>query len=109
MSTATCGAITIGVEVTNSGTVAGDEVAQLYVSYPGTAVVARPLKQLRGFQRVSLAAGETRHVTFSLSAVDLRYWNADLARYAVETGMVGVQIGASSADARAHVDLRVVP
>ena len=46
---------------------------------------------------------------FSLSAVDLRYWDADNARYAVETGMVGVQIAASSADVRAHVDLRVDP
>jgi len=108
-STPTCGAITIGVDVTNTGTVAGDEVAQLYVSYPGSAVIARPLKQLRGFQRVSLDAGETQHVTFSLSAVDLRYWDADNARYAVETGMVGLQIGASSADTRAHVDLRVDP
>jgi beta-glucosidase len=109
MSTPTCGAITLGVDVTNTGTVAGDEVAQLYVSYPGTAVVARPLKQLRGFQRVRLAAGETQHVTFTLSAVDLRYWDADNARYAVETGMVGVQIAASSADVRAHVDLLVGP
>jgi beta-glucosidase len=109
MSTPTCGAITIGVDVTNTGAVPGDEVAQLYISYPGSAIVARPLKQLRGFQRVSLAAGETRHVTFSLSATDLRYWDAGNARYAVETGMAGVQIGASSADIRAHVDLRVDP
>jgi len=108
-STPTCGAITIGVDVTNTGTVAGDEVAQLYVSYPGSAVVARPQRQLRGFQRVSLAAGQTQHVTFSLSAVDIRYWDTDKARYAVETGMVGIQIGAWSGDVRAHVDLPVGP
>ncbi len=108
-STPTCGAIAIGVDVTNTGTVAGDEVAQLYVSYPGSAVVPRPQKQLRGFQRVSLAAGETQHVTFPLSAVDLRYWDAGNARFAVETGMVTVQIGSSSADIREHLDLGVDP
>ena len=107
-STPTCGAVTIGVDVTNSGAVAGDEVAQLYVSYPGSTL-GHPIKQLRGFQRVSLAAGETQHVTFSLSAVDLRYWDTDNARYAVETGTVDVQIGASSADIRAHVSLAVHP
>jgi beta-glucosidase len=107
-STPTCGAVTIGVDVTNTGTVAGDEVAQLYVSYPGSAL-GRPIKQLRGFQRVSLDAGNTQHVTFALSAVDLRYWDTDNARYAVETGTVDIQIGASSADIRQHVSLAVHP
>jgi hypothetical protein len=58
---------------------------------------------------VSLAAGQTQHVTFLLSAVDIRYWDTDKARYAVETGMVGIQIGAWSGDVRAHVDLPVGP
>ncbi len=51
------GQVTVSVDVTNTGAVAGDEVVQLYVSCPTTAGVPRPIKQLRGFQRITLAPG----------------------------------------------------
>ncbi len=59
------GAIDVSVDVTNTGARAGDEVVQLYVRYPESKV-DRPLKQLRGFQRVALAPGETRTVALRL-------------------------------------------
>jgi beta-glucosidase len=86
------------VDVTNTGSRAGDEVVQLYVRYPESKV-DRPLKQLRGFQRITLTPGETRAVALRLSAADLAYW--DVARHAwtVEPGRVEVMVGPSSADA----------
>jgi beta-glucosidase len=92
------GAIDVGVDVTNTGSRAGDEVVQLYVRYPESKV-DRPLKQLRGFQRITLAPGETKAVTLPLAAADLAYW--DVARHAwtVEPGRVELMVGPSSADA----------
>jgi beta-glucosidase len=92
------GAVDVSVDVTNTGVRAGDEVVQLYVRYPQSKV-ERPLKQLRGFQRMSLGPGEARAVTLRLPASDLAYW--DVARHAwtVEAGPVEVMVGPSSADA----------
>ena len=56
---------------------------QLYVSYPDSAV-ARPIKELKGFHRLSLAPGETRTVEFTLAAAQLAWW--DNAGWAVEAG-----------------------
>jgi beta-glucosidase len=103
----TCGTVDVGVDVTNVSAVAGDEVVQLYVGYPGSAV-QRPLQQLRGFQRVTIAPGETRHVTMKLRSADLSYWDEASGRFAVETGTsVDVQVGASSRDIRLRGTLRV--
>jgi beta-glucosidase len=103
-----CGTIQVGVDVANSGARAGDEVVQLYVGYPNSSFT-RPLNQLRGFQRVTLAAGESRHLSFDLRVSDLTYWNADTGQPAVEPGMVDVRVGASSADVRLHAGLTVTP
>src|SRR5512139_2158985 len=92
------GSIDVTVDVTNTGTRAGDEVVQLYVRYPDSKV-ERPLKQLRGFQRVSLAPGETRAVTLRLAASDLAYWDAGRHAWTVEAGRVELLVGPSSADA----------
>ena len=73
---------------------------QLYVGYPDTAIV-RPTKQLRGFKRIHLAAGETQTVTFPLRGEALTYWDESKNRFALEAGMVDVKVGASSADIRA--------
>ena len=64
------------VEVTNTGSVAGDEVVQLYVAALGSAVERAP-KELKAFARVGLAAGETRTVRFSVPAADLAYYDAE--------------------------------
>jgi beta-glucosidase len=106
-STAPCD-VEVGVDITNGGR-AGDEVIQLYVAYPGSALT-RPRQQLRGFQRVSFAAGQTQHVSFALRAADLRYWDDLNQNFAVEANkMVEVQVGASSGDIRVRGMLRVNP
>ncbi len=92
------GAVDVTADVTNTGPRAGDEVAQLYVRYPDSKV-ERPLKQLRGFQRITLAPGETNAVAFRLAAVDLAYWDVGRHAWTVEPGRVELMVGASSADA----------
>lgn len=91
------GEVVVRLDVKNTGSRAGDEVPQLYVSYPGSAV-ERPTRQLRGFARVSLKPGETRTVEMKLKGADLAYWNAPNHAFTVEPGQVEVQVGASSAD-----------
>jgi beta-glucosidase len=89
-------AVTIRVDVTNTGAIAGDEVVQLYIR-DEEASVARPVRELRGFRRVRLDAGECRTVAFRLSTEQLSYVGADLRRV-VEPGRVSVQVGTSSVD-----------
>jgi beta-glucosidase len=99
----------VGVDVTNTSAVAGDEVVQLYVAYPESALM-RPIQQLRGFRRVHIDAGATAHVSFQLGAADLAYFDADSGAFATEVGKtVDVQIGASSRDVRLHGKLTVAP
>jgi beta-glucosidase len=88
--------VTIRVDVTNTGPVAGDEVVQLYIR-DEEATVARPVRELRGFRRVHLAPGACRTIAFQLSTEQLSYVGADLRRV-VEPGRVSVQVGTSSAD-----------
>jgi beta-glucosidase len=91
-------ATAVSVDVTNTGARAGDEVVQLYARHPGSRV-ERPLKQLRGFQRLTLRPGETRTVTMRLTAADLAYWDSGRHAWVVEPGRVELMVGPSSADA----------
>lgn len=90
--------VTIRADVRNSGLRAGDEVAQLYVHAP-SASVTRPVKELKGFKRLTLQPGETRTVTFQLPVNLLGFYNRDM-QFVVEPGTVQVMVGASSADIR---------
>jgi beta-glucosidase len=83
-------------------------VVQLYVAYPGSALV-RPRQQLRGFQRVAIGAGQTQHVVFALAASDISYWDTTNQKFAVETGQIEVQVGSSSGDIRVRGMVRVTP
>lgn len=86
--------LTVSADVKNTGTIAGEEVAQLYVSSPSTADVWMPKKQLRGFKRVALQAGETKTVTFQLDAEDFYYWNG--TQYQAQSGNFTMRVGGSS-------------
>jgi beta-glucosidase len=99
--------VTVSVDVTNSGTRDGDEVVQLYVSYPTTTGVPRPVKQLRGFKRITVAAGETKTVALPLAYDQLGYWDATAKAFAVQAGTVHLMVGGSSVDKRAEADLTV--
>ena len=100
------GTLTVSVDVANTGSRAGDEVVQLYVQHVGSKV-ARPVKELRGYRRITLKPGETRTVRFPLAASSLAYWNPDTHGWTVETEPVKLQVGASSADIRGEHTIRV--
>jgi beta-glucosidase len=85
----------VEVDITNAGTVAGDEVVQLYIR-DDVGSVTRPVRELRGFRRVRLAPGETRTIVFALHVQDLAFHDATLARVA-EPGTFTVFVGGSSA------------
>jgi beta-glucosidase len=87
--------VTVTVDLTNTGTRTGDEVAQLYIHQRyGTS--ARPARELKGFQRVTLKPGEMRKLTFTLSADDLRYWSAATQGWVQDASAFDVWIGGSS-------------
>jgi len=88
------GVVNVSVDVTNSGSVAGDEVVMLFVSYPSTTK-KRPTKELKGFARVSLDPGAKKTVTIPVRVSDLKFY--DTSGWAVESGPVKVMVGPSSA------------
>ena len=90
------GALTATVTLANTGARAGTEVAQLYLRAFACAAGARPLRELKGFQRVTLQPGESREVSFRLAARDLGCWTADGA-WVVEPGKFGLVIAPDSA------------
>ena len=85
----------VSVDVKNTGKLDGDEVVQLYVSYPDSKV-ERPIKQLKGFKRVFIPAGKTLKVSIPLKAEDLAYWNVEKHAFTVEKGKVKLMVGSSS-------------
>jgi beta-glucosidase len=91
------GTITVSVDVTNTGPRAGDAVAQLYVKHLKSAV-ERPREELEGFERVSLAPGETKTVEIPLKASQLAYWDETAGGFKVEAEPISLMIGDSSAD-----------
>ena len=89
---------TVSVDVTNTGARAGDEVAQLYIR-DVVSTATQPVKQLRGFRRVTLQPGETRTVTFGIGPEHLAYHGPDMKRV-VEPGRFDVMVGGNSVDVR---------
>jgi len=92
------GNIAVSCNITNNGSVAGSEVVQLYLRDP-VSTVARPVKELKGFEKIRLAPGETKRVSFTLGFNELKLLDANL-NWAVEPGEFIVMIGSSSEDIR---------
>ena len=95
--------IEVSVPVTNTGSYDGDEVVQLYVSYPDSKV-EHPQKQLKAFERIHIKKGETRNVTLRIQRSDLTYWDTTKHAFIPEKGRLHLMIGASSADIRTEAD-----
>jgi beta-glucosidase len=93
------GETTVSVDVENTSDRAGDEVVQLYVQHEGSQVT-RPIKELRGFERVSLAPHETRTVRMKLRADSVSYWDQQAGRFVVEEEPIRILVGGSSVDTR---------
>jgi beta-glucosidase len=97
----------VSVEVKNTGSRAGDEVVQMYVSHEGSSV-ARPAEELKGFARVWLRPGEVKTVTLPLAAKALAYWDEKTKAFVVEKDRVVVKVGGSSDDLPVKAVLQVM-
>jgi len=100
--------VDVSVDVKNTGARAGDEVVQLYVKHIGSTV-DRPNKELRGFKRVRIPAGETKTVTITLPGSRLAYWNTAAKAWTVENDKVQLMVGPSSADTKLDKTIDVTP
>ncbi len=98
--------VTVSVTVTNTGSRASDEVVQLYV-HAQQSRVKRPLKELKGFQRVHIEPGQTQTIQFGLPANDLAFWDVTREKWTVESGTYDILIGRSSADIKLAASLTV--
>ena len=85
------GSITATVDVTNTGTVAGDDVAQLYIHDP-VASISQPVRRLRGFERVTLKPGQKTTVSWTLDASDVGFYD-NQGKFRVEPGTIEVYAG----------------
>lgn len=90
------GRLTASVDVENTGKRVGDEVVQLYIREVA-ASVTRPVKELKGFERITLRPGERRHLTFTLGPQELGFYNREM-RFVVEPGVFNVTAGTSSTE-----------
>ncbi|HUN87996.1 MAG TPA: glycoside hydrolase family 3 N-terminal domain-containing protein [Terriglobales bacterium] len=88
--------LTVTAEVRNTGSVAGTEVVQLYINQRGTSV-SRPIRELKGFERVTLQPGESKRVQFTLGRDELAFWNIDM-KDVVEPASVKVWVAGSSTE-----------
>ncbi len=99
------GKVTASVTVTNTGSRDGKETVQLYI-HDVYSTSTRPVKELRGFQKIELKAGESRKVDFELTAEDLKYYDHEL-QYVCEPGDYEIMIGPNSRDTKEPVILTV--
>jgi len=90
------GSVEVMVDVTNTGSCAGDEIVQMYIR-DDISSVSRPVKELRGFERISLEPGETKTVSFLIDASSLEFYDSSL-ELVVEPGTFTVMVGPSSAE-----------
>jgi beta-glucosidase len=101
------GKFTVSVDVQNTGNRAGDEVVQLYI-HQRAGSASRPERQLKGFERITLAPGEKKTVQFTLGPNELRYWSPQERRWVEEAENFDVWVGQDST-AKLHGTFKVVP
>jgi len=99
------GTTEVSVDVTNTGSVAGDAVAQLYI-HQRYGSASRPVRQLKGFERIALQPGETKTLKFPLGKDELQYWNPQTKQWIVEPSDFDVWAGEDST-ASLHAELKV--
>jgi len=99
--------INVMVTVTNSGSLAGKEVLQVYTSKPDTNI-DRPLKELRTFTKTkSLKPEEAATVSFQIPVSELSYWSEEASQWSLEKGLYSIQVGASSRDIRLSMEVEI--
>lgn len=96
--------VTVSFDITNTGVVDGDEIAQVYVKTPDSpSSMQRPIKRLKGFDRVTIPAGQTKRVSIDIDCEDLWFWDAENDNITFDQGKYVFEIGASSKDIKGEV------
>ena len=90
--------ITATINVKNTGSRDADEVVQLYIR-DMVASISRPVKELKGFQRIHLAAGESREISFDITPEMLKFYNAEL-KHVIEPGDFQIMVGGNSKEVK---------
>jgi len=103
----TSGDITVSVNVKNTGKVTGDEVVQLYI-HDVKPSLKRPMKELRGFERVTLTPGQTKTIKMTIPSSRLAFYDEKIHDFRVEAEPIDVMVGSSSEDIRLKSQFRVV-
>lgn len=98
--------VTVSVDVTNTGDVAGKEVVQLYIADQESSLV-RPVKELKGFKKIALNPGETQTVTFTIEPEMLKFFDDTKHEWVLEKGKFTAHIGSSSEDIRTQVEFEI--
>lgn len=98
--------IHVNVNIKNTGPMDGDEVVQVYVSYPESKI-ERPVKALKGFKRIHIPKGRKVSVTIPIKAEDVTYWNTDKHNFILEKGTIRIMVGAASNDIRLTGEVKV--
>lgn len=98
--------VAVTVDVTNTGSVVGDEVVQLYI-HQKAGRDSRPMRELKGFERLTLQPGQTKTVTFQLGPAELGYWSTSAGKWVQEAEAFDIWVGADSL-ASLHADLTVI-
>lgn len=104
--TSEAGGVSVSVKVTNTGSVFGKEVVQLYVGAKDSKII-RPVRELKGFEKVALEPGETKTVVFELGKRAFAYYNTQIHDWYVEGGEYKIQIGKSSRQLECEKTIRV--
>jgi beta-glucosidase len=105
-ATTPTGQVTVSLDVTNTGEMAGEEIVQLYVGYEDSAVV-RHIKELKAFGKLHLNPGEKKPLSLEIEAEDLAYYDSGALRWEVEDMLYSVHVGASSRDIRLTGSFRI--
>ena len=96
--------ITITTDITNNGEMDGDEIVQIYLKTPDAEKLGRPFKRLKGFQRVTIPAGQTKTVSIDIDCSDLWYWDEKSNNLVFDQGTYTFEIGASSKNIKGTVE-----
>lgn len=99
--------VTVNLDVTNTGKRSGKSVVELYVGFPSTEAVPQPPEQLKGFEKVDLKPGQTRHVRLKLNPRSFAYWDTNTHGWKISPGTYNIMAGSSSRDLQLQGRLQV--
>jgi beta-glucosidase len=99
------GRINVSIDVQNTGDRAADEIVQLYI-HQQAGSASRPVRQLKGFERITLNAGEKKTITFPLTRAELQYWSPQSKQWVVEPEKFDVWVGEDS-KAATHAEFTI--